>query len=155
MPPQVTLQYSLWDQWKEVTSTEPRRLLCLASFVGRLLAGFTLPLSALKPVDFDAAGSWTARETFLWRHTLRATLESFAADSDADAAFTRLAGQAALGSLARGLGSFLKLRLGPWLVAQADAGLIPGQELDICLRRLAHAERTLLNSAAAVLATTA
>jgi hypothetical protein len=46
----VTLQYCLWDQWKAVTSTEPRRLLCLAGLVGQLLSGCVLPLSSLKPV---------------------------------------------------------------------------------------------------------
>jgi hypothetical protein len=47
----VTLQYCLWDQWKTVTSTEPRRLLCLAGLVGQLLASCVLPLSSLKPVS--------------------------------------------------------------------------------------------------------
>jgi hypothetical protein len=49
---QVTLQYCIWDQWKEVAATAPRRLLCLAGLVGHLLANFTLPLSIVKPVSF-------------------------------------------------------------------------------------------------------
>lgn len=48
---QVTLQYCLWDQWKTVTATEPRRLLCLAGLVGQLLSSCVLPLSSLKPVS--------------------------------------------------------------------------------------------------------
>lgn len=48
---QVTLQYCLWDQWKTVTLTEPRRLLCLAGLVGQLLASCVLPLSSLKAVS--------------------------------------------------------------------------------------------------------
>jgi len=48
---QVTLQYCLWDQWKTVTTTEPRRLLCLAGLVGQLLSACVLPLSSLKPVS--------------------------------------------------------------------------------------------------------
>eukprot|EP00878_Enallax_costatus_P026688 GHUV01028663.1.p2 GENE.GHUV01028663.1~~GHUV01028663.1.p2 ORF type:complete len:114 (-),score=4.69 GHUV01028663.1:1371-1712(-) len=47
----VTLQYCIWDQWKEVGSTEPRRLVCLAGLVGHCCASFVLPLSALKPVS--------------------------------------------------------------------------------------------------------
>lgn len=63
---QVTLQYCLWDQWKEVAATEPRRLLCLAGLVGHLLAAFVLPLSAVKPVsrqqrDTRAARRWRAQ----------------------------------------------------------------------------------------------
>lgn len=56
-PVQVTLQYCLWDQWKTVTSTEPRRLLCLAGLVGQLLSSCVLPLSALKPVSDDRVTS--------------------------------------------------------------------------------------------------
>ncbi|KAF8061907.1 MRF1 [Scenedesmus sp. PABB004] len=152
VPCQVTLQYCLWDQWKEVGATEPRRLLCLAGLVGHVLAAFTLPLSALKPIDFDACASWTAKETFLWRHTLQAALSGFRADADAEAAFGRLASQAPLGGLSRGLGLFLRLRVGPWLVAQGDAGLLARPAADACLRRLAAAEKTLLSSTAAVLA---
>jgi hypothetical protein len=47
---QVTLQYCIWDQWKEVAATPPRRLLCLAGLVGHLLGAFVLPLSIVKPV---------------------------------------------------------------------------------------------------------
>jgi hypothetical protein len=48
---QVTLQYCLWDQWKQLADTDPRRLLCLASLVGHLLSSCVLPLSILKPVS--------------------------------------------------------------------------------------------------------
>jgi hypothetical protein len=54
--PQVTLQYCLWDQWKAVGGTEPRRLTCLAALVAHLLASCSLPLSILKPVRGSAAG---------------------------------------------------------------------------------------------------
>jgi hypothetical protein len=50
---QVTLQYCIWDQWKEVAATPPRRLLCLAGLVGHLLGCFVLPLSIVKPVSTD------------------------------------------------------------------------------------------------------
>jgi hypothetical protein len=103
-------------------------------------------------VDFDAAGSWTSKETFLWRHTLQLLLNGFGSDADCEAAFARLASQQALGALAKGLGSFLKLRVGPWVVAQGDAGALQSQAVDVCLRRLARAEKILLSSAAAVLA---
>jgi hypothetical protein len=103
-------------------------------------------------IDFDACGTWTSKETFLWRHTLQQLLTSFASDADAESAFSRLAQQQALGALCKALGLFLKLRVGPWLVAQADAGLMKQQTLDSCLLRLARAEKLLLSSTAAVLA---
>jgi hypothetical protein len=103
-------------------------------------------------IDFDACGTWTSKETFLWRHTLQQLLTSFASDADAESAFSRLAQQQALGALCKALGLFLKLRVGPWLVAQADAGLMKQQTLDSCLLRLARAEKLLVSSTAAVLA---
>eukprot|EP00882_Tetradesmus_deserticola_P005559 GHRQ01005853.1.p1 GENE.GHRQ01005853.1~~GHRQ01005853.1.p1 ORF type:complete len:459 (+),score=245.23 GHRQ01005853.1:253-1629(+) len=148
----VTLQYCIWDQWKEVAGCAPRRLLCLAGLVAHLLGSFVLPLSVVKPIDFDACATWTSKETFLWRHTLQQLLTSFASDADAESAFSRLAQQQALGGLCKALGLFLKLRVGPWLVAQADAGLLKQQSLDSCLLRLARAEKLLLSSTAAVLA---
>lgn len=103
-------------------------------------------------IDFDAAARWTSKETFLWRHTLQMLLTGFASDAECEAAFTRLASQAALGGLAKGLGTFLKLRVGPWVVAQGDVGALQDQAVDVCLRRLARAEKVLLSSTAAVLA---
>jgi hypothetical protein len=103
-------------------------------------------------IDFDAAGSWTSKETFLWRHTLQQLLSGFVSDAECEAAVARLASQQPLGALAKGLGSFLKLRVGPWVVAQGDAGALQAHAVDVCLRRLAKAEKTLLSSAAAVLA---
>eukprot|EP00882_Tetradesmus_deserticola_P014563 GHRQ01015491.1.p1 GENE.GHRQ01015491.1~~GHRQ01015491.1.p1 ORF type:complete len:481 (+),score=238.12 GHRQ01015491.1:300-1742(+) len=148
----VTLQYCIWDQWKEVAGCAPRRLLCLAGLVAHLLGSFVLPLSVVKPIDFDACATWTSKETFLWRHTLQQLLTSFASDADAESAFSRLAQQQALGGLCKALGLFLKLRVGPWLVAQADAGVLRQQCLDSCLLRLARGEKVLLSSTAAVLA---
>lgn len=120
--------------------------------MAQLLSACVLPLSVVKPVDFDAAARWTAKETFLWRHTLHGALAGFASDADCEAALSRLAGNQALGALAKGLGSFLRLRLGPWLVAQADAGALADGDAEATLRRVARAEKLLLSSQGAVLA---
>jgi hypothetical protein len=104
-------------------------------------------------VDFDAAATWTTKETFLWRHTLQQTLAGFVSDAECDAALARLTANATLGGLAKGLGLFLRLKVGPWLVAQADtAAAASGASLDGVLARLARAEKCLLASQAAVLA---
>eukprot|EP00879_Flechtneria_rotunda_P033563 GHRR01037187.1.p1 GENE.GHRR01037187.1~~GHRR01037187.1.p1 ORF type:complete len:145 (+),score=16.18 GHRR01037187.1:436-870(+) len=102
-------------------------------------------------VDFDAASSWTSKETFLWRHTFQQLLARFKSDEDSDAAFTRLASQQALGSLSKALGLFLRFRVGPWIVAQGDAGGLEQQTVNSCIHRLARAEKILLSSIAAVL----
>lgn len=79
-------------------------------------------------------------------------LANFKTDEDSGAAFSRLSQQQALGAMCKALGLFLKLRVGPWMVAQGDAGMLQEQVVDICLTRLARAEKILLSSTAAVLA---
>lgn len=111
-----------------------------------------LLLGAVVQIDFDACATWTNRETFLWRHTMQQLLSRFKTDADTEAAFSKLAQQQALGALSKSLGLFLKLRVGPWMVAQADTGVMKQDVFDVCLRRLASAEKILLSSAAAVLA---
>lgn len=67
---QVTLQYCLWDQWKEVANTEARRLMCLAGLVAHVLANFVLPLSALRPVSLHWRGEGGGRllRCRVWAH---------------------------------------------------------------------------------------
>lgn len=79
-------------------------------------------------------------------------LLGFKSDGDSEAAFARLSAQQQLGPLSKALGLFLKLRVGPWLVAQGDAGALQQQTVDVCLVRLAAAEKILVSSTAAVLA---
>jgi hypothetical protein len=111
-----------------------------------------LTVSLLAQIDFDASASWISKETFLWRHTLQQLLLGFKSDADSEAAFARLAAQQQLGTLSKALGLFLKLRVGPWLVVQSDAGALQQQTVDVCLVRLAVAEKVLISSTAAVLA---
>lgn len=106
----------------------------------------------LTQVDFDASATWTSKETFLWRHTLQKTLGGFSSDADCEAALARLTSNQGLGPLARGLGMFLKLKVGPWIVVQGDTEALSQAVVDVCLRRLARAEKLLLSSQAAVLA---
>ena len=45
---QVTLQYCLWDHFKEVVDMEPRRAANLAHFLATLIASFGLSFSVCK-----------------------------------------------------------------------------------------------------------
>ena len=130
--------------------------------------------------DFDASPRWTARELFFWRLLARRLLSSFASDAAAADAFAKLSEAPQHGALAKGLALFLKTRVGPWLVARADAeaaaaaagggggkrgaegqgggggggggGEDAQRRLDALLRRLHIAERALGKGKAAVLA---
>lgn len=44
----VTLQYCLWDQFKQADQADMRRLINLAHLTGQLIANFTLSSSILK-----------------------------------------------------------------------------------------------------------
>lgn len=52
---QVTLQYCLWDQFKEVSTAPPRRAANLARFLAIVIANFGLSISLFK-VPTPAAG---------------------------------------------------------------------------------------------------
>jgi hypothetical protein len=47
---QVTLQYALWDQWKEAPEGDLRRAVNAAHLTAAVLASRALPLAALKAV---------------------------------------------------------------------------------------------------------
>lgn len=49
---QITLQYCLWDQFKEAATAPPRRAANLARFVATVIANFGLSISLFK-VSFD------------------------------------------------------------------------------------------------------
>lgn len=116
--------------------------------------------------DFEAATRWTSKELFFWRLASQQLLASFSSDADCAAAFSRLASQKQQGQLARGFSLFLKTRVGPWLVARADAAaagtgkakqgkeaaVVEQARFDMLLRRLHAAEQTLGRSQGAVLA---
>lgn len=124
-------------------------------------------LSCIPQADFEASPRWTATELFFWRLLSQQLLGSFPTDADAAAAFARLAAQKQQGQLARGYSLFLKTRVGPWLVARADAAAVAAAakrkggggggdaeqaRFDTLLRRLHTAEQTLGRSQGAVLA---
>ncbi|CAA7394752.1 unnamed protein product [Spirodela intermedia] len=98
-----TLQYCLWDHYKELEGMELGRSLNLARFTAEMLTSFALPLAALKAVDLG--GAMAARKVMHFRMMFEALLA--AADAVVWTVFTRVAGPPELEALRGGLEFFI------------------------------------------------
>ncbi len=113
----VTLQFCVWDRWKEVEREEARRLAHLARFCAGALARGALPLAALRGAELaDAAAPGAPpRRVAHFRLLLRALLlpEAGGARTAADvhALLLRAAGRPALAGVRAGLLLFMKAHL--------------------------------------------
>ncbi|CAO2820382.1 unnamed protein product [Amaranthus hypochondriacus] len=101
-----TLQYCLWDQFKELESMPLRRSMHLARFVAEMLASFTLSLATLKVVDLSDATQLTAKRIMHFRMLFEAILEY--SDSVVWNIFTRIAITPELEDLRSGLEFFMR-----------------------------------------------
>ena len=142
----VTLQYCLWDHFKEVVGMDVRRMTNLARLTASSISSLALPLTMLKAVDF--AEVLSAREVLFWRLFFENCLGGCKTDADVASIFARIASQQQLGSLKIALGAFLKRTVGPWLAAKdpLDPGSGGAERLEMLLRRCRMAERALLGT---------
>nr|DAD22690.1 TPA_asm: hypothetical protein HUJ06_024153 [Nelumbo nucifera] len=101
-----TLQYCLWDHFKELDSMELHRSMNLARFVAEMLASFTLSLAVLKTVELSDPKQLSAKRVMHFRMLFEAVLEL--SDALVWNIFTRIAGIPELESLRNGLGFFIK-----------------------------------------------
>ncbi|XP_031094036.1 nucleolar MIF4G domain-containing protein 1-like isoform X2 [Ipomoea triloba] len=70
-----TLQYCLWDHFKEVESMELMRSMHLSKFVAEMLASYTLSLSVLKVVDLGDVTQLTPKRIMHFRMLFEAIFE--------------------------------------------------------------------------------
>lgn len=102
----TTLKYCLWDQFKELDSTELMRSRNLAKFVVEMIASFSLSLSALKKIDFNDATQMTGKVIIHFRMLFETLFER--PDSVVWNVFTRIAAELDLESLRNGIEFFIK-----------------------------------------------
>ncbi|XP_078430846.1 MIF4G domain-containing protein / MA3 domain-containing protein [Wolffia australiana] len=100
-----TLQYCLWDHYKELDSMDLARSRNLARFTAAMLTSFSLPLAALKVVDFGAAAGMAARKVMHFRMMFEELLA--AADTNVWNVFTRIVVVPELEDLRTGLEFFI------------------------------------------------
>ncbi|GLI60135.1 hypothetical protein VaNZ11_002206 [Volvox africanus] len=138
----VTMQYCLWDKFKEVESMDVRQLTHLAKLAALLVARFTLSLSLLKVVDWS---DLSAKQMLTWRIFLQHLVSSCKTAGDVKEIFARVAAQPkTLSGLISGLLLFLRTCFGPWVATK----LPPGPESDELLKRTRVAEKELAAGAA-------
>ncbi|KAJ4978036.1 hypothetical protein NE237_008816 [Protea cynaroides] len=101
-----TLQYCLWDHFKELESTELIRSMNLARFVAEMLASFSLSLSVLKAVELSNPNLLTPKRIMHFRMLFEAIFEY--SDAMVWNIFTRVALTPELDSLRNDIEFFIK-----------------------------------------------
>lgn len=101
-----TLQYCLWDHFKELDSMELLRSMHLAKFIAEMLTSFTLSLSVLKTVDLSDSLQLTPRRIMHFRMLFEAIFEK--PDKLVWNVFTRIAVAPELETLRNGILFFIR-----------------------------------------------
>ncbi|XP_058084672.1 uncharacterized protein LOC131232454 [Magnolia sinica] len=101
-----TLQYCLWDHFKELESMELNRSMNLARFVAEMLASFSLSLAVLKSVDLSDPMQLTAKRVMHFRMLFEFVFEK--TDALVWNIFTRIARAPELELLRNSLEFFIK-----------------------------------------------
>lgn len=138
-----TLQYCLWDHFKQLTSMETRRLSNLANLLADLIAKFTLSLSVLKVVEFGDAKTMTPNAVLFFSVFLRALLTGYN-DEVVSGAFSRIASAQELEGLRLKLSVFLRQHLMKGV--QVNGSHDTDEENSLLLRRLIMARKAMASS---------
>ncbi|CAI8613638.1 unnamed protein product [Vicia faba] len=101
-----TLQFCLWDHFKELESMTLLRSIHLAKFVAEMAAAFTLSLAVLKTVDLSDITQLTPRRIMHFRILFETIFEY--PESVVWKIFTRIAGTPELESFRQGVEFFIK-----------------------------------------------
>ncbi|KAK2984666.1 hypothetical protein RJ640_006649 [Escallonia rubra] len=100
-----TLQYCLWDRFKELESMQLIRSMHLAKFVVEMLASFSLSLAALKVVDLNDVTQLTPKRIMHFRMLFETLFEQ--SDKLVWNIFTRIAGNPEYETLRSGIQFFV------------------------------------------------
>lgn len=109
-----TLQYCIWDHYKELDTMELSRSMNLAKFVAEMLSSFSLSLALLKTIDLMDPAQLTPRRIVHFRMLMQAIFDR--SDALVWNIFTRVAAAPELETLKSGLLFFIKQ-----YVVEADA----------------------------------
>ncbi|GMP98368.1 hypothetical protein CsSME_00046287 [Camellia sinensis var. sinensis] len=101
----ITLQYCLWDHFKELESMQLMRSMHLSKFVAEMVTSFTLSLAVLKAVDFSDTTQLTPKRIKHFQMLFEAIFEH--PDSLVWNVFTRIAAIPEYESLRNGVEFFI------------------------------------------------
>ncbi|GMH09715.1 hypothetical protein Nepgr_011556 [Nepenthes gracilis] len=130
-----TLQYCLWDKFKELESMPLIRSMHLAKFLAEMVASFSLSLAVLKIIDLSDAKQLTPKRIMHFRMFFEAILDHH--ENLVWNIFTRVAVTPELEILRNGLEFFI----GKYVVA---ANEIYGEKLKLAKKALNNAEGILM-----------
>lgn len=129
-----TLQFCLWDHFKDLESMPLTGSMHLAKFVAEMVASFTLSLAVLKTVDLVDIKQLTAKRTMYFRMLFEAIFEY--PDSLIWNIFTRVAVSPELESLRHGIEFFIKY------IAEANRAL--KEKFKLAKKALSNVEGVLM-----------
>ncbi|MCO5609437.1 hypothetical protein L7F22_063663 [Adiantum nelumboides] len=133
-----TLQYCLWDHFKQLGSMETRRLANLAHLLADLIATFSLSISVLKVVEFADLKTMTPKAILFYCITLRVLLTAYN-DEVVRNVFLRIASAQELEGLRLKLSVFIHQHL---MKGVAD------KDSECLIKRIALAKRAMAASVA-------
>lgn len=102
----VSLQYCIWDRFKELDEMELNRSMNLAKLVAEMLANFSLSLATLKVVNLANPVEMTPKKTMHFRMMFETLMQK--EDSLMWNVFTRIAGNPELELLRDGIVMFVR-----------------------------------------------
>ncbi|MED6111710.1 hypothetical protein PIB30_054833 [Stylosanthes scabra] len=130
-----TLQFCIWDHFKELDSMQLMRSMHLAKFVAEMVSSFTLSLAVLKTVELSDLNQLTPRRVMHFRMLFEAIFEY--PDSTVWNVFTRVAVTPELEGLRQGIEFF-----GKEYIVKSNKGLT--QKFKLVKRALNNVEGVLM-----------
>lgn len=140
----VTLQYCMWDNWKTLERLEIGPLHNLARLGGAAFCSSCLSPTALRVVDF-LSSIVTPKQLLFWRIVFESMLKEVGSQEEMVTLFSKVVTADNLADLRRGLVTFIKQSVGPW-IAQKEVDSNPGSssvKVETLLKRCRLMERVL------------
>jgi nucleolar MIF4G domain-containing protein 1 len=140
----VTLQYCMWDNWKTLERLEVGPLHNLARLGGAALCSSCLSPTALRVVEF-LSSVVTPKQLLFWRILFESMLKEVGSQEEMVTLFSKVMTADNLADLRRGLLTFIKQSLGPW-IARKELDSNPGSssvKVETLLKRCRLMERVL------------
>lgn len=141
----VTLQYCMWDNWKTLERLDIGALHNLARLGAGACSSSCLSPTALRVVDFLSLDIMTERQLLFWKILFESMLKEVKSQEEMVVLFSKIMMADNLANLRRGLLTFIKRSVGPW-IAQKKVDINSGSggtQVEVLLKRCRLMERVL------------
>lgn len=142
----VTLQFCIWDHFKELAKMVVRKISILSKMCAYVVYSGTLSLPlVVKPVEFTEM-NMEGKVLLHWRVFFRTLFENIESNSQLENIFEKLSKSKDLHGLKKGIKFFLMRKVGPWLASKScNSGLTDKEQnlLSSLLTKCNQAEKFL------------